>query len=100
MKEEAYITANQVTYTYGKGKHKKGTPPFSLGPVNLELYQQEITFVVGANGSGKSTLGKLLTGIYPPQRGQVFIDGVNGKNLSLGQMGKKIGYLWQKPEMQ
>jgi len=32
-------------------------------------------FVVGGNGSGKSTFVKVLTGLYPPQRGELLLDG-------------------------
>jgi putative ATP-binding cassette transporter len=49
---------------------------FVLGPVDLTIRPGKLTFVVGGNGSGKSTLVKVLTGLYPPDRGSVFLDGV------------------------
>lgn len=95
MKNRGYIEAKNANYAYGKS-----TEQFSLNPVNLTLYGGEITFLTGPNGSGKSTVGKLLCGIYKPTKGAVFLDGEDTKALSLGEIGKKIGYLWQKPEMQ
>lgn len=95
MKTKGYIEAKNANYVYGKGMGQ-----FSLNPVNLTLYNGEITFLTGPNGSGKSTLGKLLCGIYKPTKGVVFLEGQDTKTLSLGEIGKKIGYLWQKPEMQ
>lgn len=51
------------------------TDRFTLGPVSLELAPGEIVFLVGGNGSGKTTLSKILTGLYPPDDGQILLDG-------------------------
>jgi putative pyoverdin transport system ATP-binding/permease protein len=55
---------------------------FVLGPLNLEFRRGEVMFMVGANGSGKTTLAKVLTGLYPPESGAVWVDGteVTGQN--------------------
>ncbi|MGA7952919.1 MAG: cyclic peptide export ABC transporter [Gloeobacterales cyanobacterium] len=47
---------------------------FTLGPVDLTVHPGELTFIIGGNGSGKSTLAKLLTGLYSPQSGQIWLD--------------------------
>lgn len=52
---------------------------FILGPLDFEFRRGEILFVVGANGSGKTTLAKVLTGLYPPQGGAVWVDGTEVK---------------------
>lgn len=59
-----------VTYEYGVSEES----PFVLGPLNLTFRQGETVFIIGGNGSGKSTLGKLLTGLYQPEKGCVKID--------------------------
>jgi len=48
---------------------------FTLGPINLALRPGELVFIVGGNGSGKSTLAKLITGLYPPEQGEIRVDG-------------------------
>jgi putative ATP-binding cassette transporter len=48
---------------------------FILGPINLTLHPGEIVFIVGGNGSGKSTLAKLITGLYIPEVGEIWLDG-------------------------
>jgi putative pyoverdin transport system ATP-binding/permease protein len=48
---------------------------FVLGPLHLTFQPQELVFIVGGNGSGKSTLGKLITGLYTPEMGEIQVDG-------------------------
>ncbi|ARB28051.1 cyclic peptide export ABC transporter [Pseudomonas tolaasii] len=59
-----------------------GSDAFRLGPVNLTINEGEIIFIVGENGCGKTTLIKLLLGLYPPQQGEVRLNGhlVNAEN--------------------
>jgi len=47
----------------------------ALSKVSLELYPGEVTALVGENGAGKSTLVKILTGIYQPDEGTIFLGG-------------------------
>ncbi|WP_186034008.1 cyclic peptide export ABC transporter [Burkholderia gladioli] len=48
--------------------------PFHLGPLDLELRRGDVVFIVGRNGSGKTTLAKILTGLYVPDEGGVYLD--------------------------
>ena len=43
--------------------------------VSLEIRRGEILSLLGENGSGKTTLMNMLSGIYFPDGGQIFIDG-------------------------
>lgn len=88
-----YIEALDASYSYGK----KG---FSLVPGTLRLERGKIVFLKGKNGSGKSTWMKLLAGIFKPSQGSIRIDGCDTKRMSLGQIGEKLGYLWQNPQVQ
>ena len=47
---------------------------FTLGPITLEFQPGELIFLVGGNGSGKTTLAKLITGLYPPESGDIYLD--------------------------
>ena len=49
---------------------------FRLGPINVTFKPGEVTFLIGGNGSGKTTLALLLLGLYPPDSGQILLDGV------------------------
>ena len=43
--------------------------------INLSVYNGEILSLLGENGSGKTTLMNMISGIYFPDEGQIFIDG-------------------------
>ncbi len=60
-----------LTHTY---RTEKDDTDFTLGPMDLTLYPGEIVFIIGGNGSGKSTLAKLITGLYIPQGGEIWLD--------------------------
>ncbi|MEM6406049.1 MAG: cyclic peptide export ABC transporter [Pseudomonadota bacterium] len=47
---------------------------FCAGPFDEEIRQGELLFIVGGNGSGKSTFLKLLTGLYYPCQGSLYVD--------------------------
>ncbi|WP_017316896.1 cyclic peptide export ABC transporter [Mastigocladopsis repens] len=68
-----------VTYTY-RGDQEASN--FILGSIDLKFHPQELVFIVGGNGSGKSTLAKLITGLYIPEAGEIWLDGelINGQN--------------------
>ena len=47
----------------------------ALSKVNFELYPAEVLALVGDNGAGKSTLIKILSGVYNPDHGEIYING-------------------------
>ncbi len=47
----------------------------ALSGVDLQIRRGEIFGLVGPNGSGKTTLTNAITGFYPPQKGQILLDG-------------------------
>jgi len=48
---------------------------FKIGPLDFALHSGELVFVTGGNGSGKSTFLRVLSGLYPPDSGEVLLDG-------------------------
>jgi len=66
------LKCENAVFSYGDEKNGSS---FTLGPMNFELTKNEIVFIVGGNGSGKSTFLKILTSLYRPDEGKIYIDG-------------------------
>jgi putative ATP-binding cassette transporter len=68
----ARLELRGVTHSYHSEKDDSN---FILGPMDLLFRPGELTFIVGGNGSGKSTLAKIIAGLYPPESGEMRLDG-------------------------
>ena len=52
--------------------------------------------VVGGTGSGKSTMSGLLARFYDPQKGRITIDGVDLRDVAIGDLRKLVGAVMQE----
>ena len=66
---------------------------------SLNLNLQKITFVEGKSGIGKTTFVDLITGLFQPDKGSIFLDGKNIKDIDLVNWRKQIGYVSQDPSL-
>ena len=71
----------------------------ALDNVSLDIQNGEFVTIIGGNGSGKSTLMNMICGVYKPEAGEIFIDGVNVTKISENKRAKYIGRVFQDPLM-
>lgn len=57
---------------------------WALDDVSFELKKGETLGIIGENGSGKSTLLRLITGIFPPDKGRILFKGRIGALIAVG----------------
>nr|MDO8043885.1 ATP-binding cassette domain-containing protein [Candidatus Baldrarchaeota archaeon] len=72
----------------------------ALRGVSLEIYPREFIVILGQNGSGKTTLVKHFNGLLKPTRGEVIVYGMDTKTVSIAELAKKVGYVFQNPDHQ
>jgi ATP-binding cassette subfamily B multidrug efflux pump len=68
----------------------------ALWDVSFTVPEGSLVAVVGPTGSGKSTLGALVSRLYEPPPGTVFVGGVDVLDLPRGRLRRSLGYVPQE----
>jgi energy-coupling factor transporter ATP-binding protein EcfA2 len=90
---EEVVKFDHVSYVYPDGTT-------ALSDVSLSIRRGEYVGLVGQNGSGKTTLARMMIGLLRPSKGSVVIAGQDSRHMSVAQIARKIGYLFQNPDHQ
>lgn len=61
----------------------------AVSDLNMELKQGELVGLIGPNGAGKTTFFNLITGVYVPTEGSIFLDGEKLNGLAPYKITKK-----------
>ena len=92
---EPIITLQNVSKSFGQNSSSIQV----LEDLSLDLKKGESLALVGASGSGKSTLLHVICGLEKPNKGNVYIKGVNITDLSADERslfrGKEVGFVYQ-----
>ena len=88
------IEVKDVYFTYPTGVQ-------ALKGVSLAIKNGEFVAIMGQNGAGKTTLVKLFNGLLKPTKGgDVLVDGVNTRDISVARLARKVGFVFQNPDHQ
>jgi len=84
------LSTNNLTIAYNK--------KIIINNLEIVIPERKITSIIGPNGCGKSTLLKAVGRILKPERGSVYLDGIDIYTLNTKEVAKKMSILPQSPK--
>ena len=82
-----------VSFRYRKADHD------AIENLSFKVSIGETIAFVGPSGCGKSTLVKLLVGLYPPSRGNIYFDDVPTRDIRYNRMRRQLGFVTQDTQL-
>ncbi|HMG83988.1 MAG TPA: ABC transporter ATP-binding protein [Ferruginibacter sp.] len=83
------LSFNNVAFQHASASHR------AIDGISFDVEVGETVAFVGPSGSGKSTLMKLLVGLYRPQQGNIFYNGLDETVIHFDDLRKQIGFVTQ-----
>ena len=83
------LAFNNVVFKHQTASHK------AIDDISFNVKVGETIAFVGPSGSGKSTLMKLLVGLYRPQEGKIFYNGLDETEIHFDDLRNQIGFVTQ-----
>jgi energy-coupling factor transport system ATP-binding protein len=87
------IDVKDLYFTYPTGLE-------ALRGINLTIDDGEFLAVMGQNGAGKTTLVKHFNGLLKPTKGEVLVNGVSTRDVSVAKLARNVGFVFQNPDHQ
>ncbi len=87
---ETLVEFKEVGFAYEEG-------PLVLHDVNLTINRGDVIAILGPNAAGKTTLVKHAIGLLKPTKGRVLVEGVDTHELSVAEIARTLGYVFQSP---
>ena len=88
------VTGLEKTFDIGTINEKK-----ALCGIDLTLQEGDFVTVIGGNGAGKSTLLNAIAGVFPVDRGHIYLNGQEVTKLPEHKRAKLLGRVFQDPMM-
>jgi subfamily B ATP-binding cassette protein MsbA len=86
---KGHIVFKNVSFKYPLSKD------YALKNINFEINPGETVAIVGSSGAGKSTIVDLIAGFWYPNEGDILIDGISIREISLHSLRSQIALVTQ-----
>lgn len=83
------IVAKEVVKSY------PGSTRPAVDRVSFEVDAGELIVILGPSGCGKTTLMKMVNRLYEPTAGQIYVEGVEIRDIPATELRRRIGYVIQ-----
>ena len=87
------VSMKNVSFTY-QGNNEESVKDFSV-----DIKPGETIGIIGSTGCGKSTAASLIAGIYNANQGEILLNGINIKEISLASIASSVGMSLQKTRL-
>ena len=87
------LSVKHLSFSYTKDRK-------TIDDISFDIERGSYVSLLGHNGSGKSTLAKLLDGLLPFSKGEIFISGVQLNRDNLNAIRNKVSIVFQNPDNQ
>ena len=87
------LEVKDLNFTYPTGLE-------ALKGINITVNDGEFLAVMGQNGAGKTTLVKHFNGLLKPTHGEVLVDGLSTRDVSVAKLARDVGFVFQNPDHQ
>ena len=90
--KDSSVTLENVTFSYDGAKNAIENISFSVGA-------GQTVSLVGPSGGGKSTLAALIARFFDPQSGNIFVGGVNVKDIDKNELMDTVSFVFQNSHL-
>ena len=90
LPDASLLSFQNVSFQYPEGKKV-------LHHINFKLEKGKTYALVGPTGGGKTTTASLISRLYDPTEGKIFLNGKDLRSYSSDEMSQQIGFILQEP---
>ncbi len=94
--KEHKISSGNIEFKGVSFRYFKDNRTPVLDNISIKINSGDFIGIVGSTGSGKSTFISMIPRLYDPDEGDIFVDGINVKELSLFELRESVSVVLQK----
>ena len=93
---KSLLKLKRITKIFSKGTVDEVR---ALDKIDLNVNSGDYIAIIGSNGAGKTTLLNVIAGVYPPERGEIILNGRNITMLCEYRCANFVGRVYQDPHV-